>query len=314
MTGGTTNQATLKISGWPAPGTWSGALRVSGDALLQFGSGGLTAIATGASLELDGAQARILTSGGSASGLGGLANNYGTLTLRGGNNIGSGAGGAAISTTTAFTNHATFNVDASYGDGGSTASFGGVFANYGTTTIGNYALTASTTVSATGLASNGVLTIQGNTTGGTSNQAAVKSAAPRRERGRARCASPATRCFSSAAACSPESRPVPSLELDGAQARILTSGGSVSGLGGLANNYGTLTLRGGNNIGCGRGRRGDLDDDGVHQPRDVQRRRLRRRRRQHGEFRRRLHQLWHGDDRQLRADRFDDGVGDGIGQ
>ena len=208
---------------------------------------------TGSSLELDGAQARILTSGGSASGLGGLANNYGTLTLRGGNNIGSGAGGAAITTTTAFSNHATFNVDSNYGDGGSTASFGGVFSNFATATIGNYALSASTTVSATGLASNGVLTIQGNTTGGTSNQAAVKisGAAPGTWSGALRVSGDALLQFGSGVLTGIGTGS--SLELDGAQARILTSGGSASGLGGLANNYGTLLLRGGNNIGSGAG-------------------------------------------------------------
>ena len=204
-TGGTTNQAALIISG-AAPGTWSGALRVSGDALLQFGSGALTGIGTGSSLELDGAQARILTSGGSASGLGGWPIITGPCCC---------AAPAAMARAARRSRRRRrspttgVNVDYYGGDGGSTANFGGVFANYGTTNIGNGSLSASTTVSATGLANNGVLTIQGNTTGGTTKQAALTISGAAPGRGRARCASPATASFNSAAACSPRVGPVP---------------------------------------------------------------------------------------------------------
>ena len=63
-TSGTTDKASLVSSG-AAAATSTGAVRISGDATLQFGSGGITSIGPGASLELDGSGAKILTSGGS---------------------------------------------------------------------------------------------------------------------------------------------------------------------------------------------------------------------------------------------------------
>ena len=57
-TSGTTNQATLNILG-AAPATVSGTVAVQGDADLEFASGGVTSIASGATLKLVGAQARV---------------------------------------------------------------------------------------------------------------------------------------------------------------------------------------------------------------------------------------------------------------
>ena len=54
---GTTDKASLILSG-AAPLTSTGLVFVSGDATLQFGSGGITTVGSGASLELDGAGAQ----------------------------------------------------------------------------------------------------------------------------------------------------------------------------------------------------------------------------------------------------------------
>ena len=100
-------QATLDIAG-AAPTVLAGAVRVAGDATLEFGSGGVTTIGPGASLRLVGAEAQILT-GGASSALTGLTKNLGTLLLRGDSVL--GAGGASLTTTTSFTNVDTANVD-----------------------------------------------------------------------------------------------------------------------------------------------------------------------------------------------------------
>ena len=52
LNGGTTATATLDITG-AAPTTLSGTYYLSGDALLEFGSGGVTAIGSGAGLTLE---------------------------------------------------------------------------------------------------------------------------------------------------------------------------------------------------------------------------------------------------------------------
>ena len=154
---GTTDQATLDITGAAVAPT--GYTRISGDALLEFASGGIASIAGGAWLELDGSEAQITTGGTTVSALKGLATNNGTLLLRG--NSGYGAGGASVTTTTALTNDGTLWVDEYGGDGGSTLTIGGKLTNSGVTVIGNGNLSASTTVKATALTNNGSLTVQG---------------------------------------------------------------------------------------------------------------------------------------------------------
>jgi hypothetical protein len=64
------------------PRLLTGRVQIGGDATLQFGSGGITTIASGGWLELDGAGAKILTGGGASSALSGLTANCGTLLLR----------------------------------------------------------------------------------------------------------------------------------------------------------------------------------------------------------------------------------------
>ena len=55
-------QSTLQIAGaagFGTAGTVTGSVNLSGDALLLFDSGGITSIAGGAQLSLDGAQSRV---------------------------------------------------------------------------------------------------------------------------------------------------------------------------------------------------------------------------------------------------------------
>jgi hypothetical protein len=134
---------------------------VGGDATLEFGSGSITTVASGGWLELDGAGAQILSSGGASSGLSGLTANYGLLLLRGDSNF--GAGGAAVTTATSFTNYDNAQFDSwGYGDGGSTVSFGGTLTNEGAFDIGNTGLSATTTVTAHALTNDGALNLAGS--------------------------------------------------------------------------------------------------------------------------------------------------------
>ena len=57
-TSGSTNQATLDITG-AAPTSWTGALNVSGDALVEFGSGSITDIASTGSISLAAPRVRV---------------------------------------------------------------------------------------------------------------------------------------------------------------------------------------------------------------------------------------------------------------
>ena len=196
---GTTDKA-AHLSG-AATATVTGYFRVSGDALLEFGSGGITTIDSGGQLELDGSGSQILTNGGEGNALSGLDANHGTLMLRGGSDSGIGAGGATLTTTTAFTNYATTEIDAyGYGDGGSSATFGGALNNDGTLDIGNPNLSASTTVKATTFTSSGTFVLQGNAEAGPPTRRASSCPARRPRPSPGLSASAATLCSSSAAA------------------------------------------------------------------------------------------------------------------
>ena len=188
----------------------------------------------------------------------GLAVNQGVLDFEG--NSGYGAGGATVTTTTSFLNGGTFYVDSYYGgDGGSQITIGGTLTNaaagkvyIGNSTIGTAAIGGGALVTASGLANSGSLVIQGNTT---NNDAAHRStlkitgAAPSVWTGSGRISGNAILQFGSGGITSLQSGS--SLELDGSAAQILTSGGSASGVSGLANNYGTLLLRGASGYGAG---------------------------------------------------------------
>src|SRR5262249_19073223 len=143
-----------------APGTLSGSFNLSGNALLQFGSGSLTGIASGSQVSLSGAQAQINDSGGSGSNsaLTGLASNAGTLTI---------ANGVSLSTTngTDFSNTGTVNVD-NPGSGGSRLNLGGALTNGGSFNIGGpsnpNSISAPVAVTATGLNNTGSINVRGS--------------------------------------------------------------------------------------------------------------------------------------------------------
>jgi hypothetical protein len=163
---GVTNNASLVI-GNVAPSAWSGSLQVAGDATLEYTeSGMIRTIDSGASIEIDGAEAQILTyaheEGGPKPGLEHLTANHGTLTLQGDSSL--GAGGVSLKTRTAFTNDRNDKayIDANDGDGGSTVSFGGAVTNEGTLDIGNTGLAALTKVTAEGLTNDRALMLMGS--------------------------------------------------------------------------------------------------------------------------------------------------------
>ena len=248
VTSGTTNQATLDITAATGAAT-TGFLRIGGDADLELISK-ITSVASGTTLELDGAQARASIGAATTStALTGLSLNAGTLSLRG--NSGYGAGGAAVTTTTALTNEGTLWVDQYGGDGGSKLAIGGALVNHVTTLIGNGSLTASTTVTATGLSNSGSLTLQGNVTSGTTNQATldITAATGAATTGFLRIGGDAdleliSKITSVASGTT--------LELDGAQARASIGAATTStALTGLSLNAGTLSLRGNSGYGAG---------------------------------------------------------------
>ncbi len=168
-TSGTATQATLNITG-TVSSVMSGQLSVAGDADVALGSA-ITSIASGG-LDLLGSQARVsLGIGAGNTALTGLATNLGVLDLEGG--TGSGAGGAALTTTVDFTNGGGVELDRLFGEGGSSLILGGTLNNTNTIFIGNTGLSAATQVTATGLVGTGSIFIQGNSTSGTATQATL---------------------------------------------------------------------------------------------------------------------------------------------
>ena len=176
---GLANTGAINLSGSPtvrasldstaaAPATWTGTANLSGDALLEFHSGGITAIASGADLSLNGADALVALSTAltTNSALTGLATNAGTLNLA----------DSPFTTTVALNNTGTLEVDYSYygaGGGGSAVSIGGTLTNSGFVEIGNTAITKATTVTAKGLANTGTIDL----TGGAAIRATLDSTA-----------------------------------------------------------------------------------------------------------------------------------------
>jgi hypothetical protein len=184
--GEATNQTTLDVAG-AAPRTLRGSLILEADALLEFGSGGITTIGAGASLTLYGAEARVsIGAGATNSALRRLQSNAGTLDLEGDNPL--GAGGGLVTTKTGLNNSGTLEVDTFYqvhiikppyqyvilSGGGSSLRIGGALTNSGTVVIGNGALKAPTTVTASGLINSGSITLQGGIRPGfTTNRATL---------------------------------------------------------------------------------------------------------------------------------------------
>ena len=160
LTGSTTAPATLDITG-AAPTTLDGSYSLSGDARLEFGSGEVAVIGSGASLTLNGAKALVALSGAltTDSALTGLADNAGTLVLE---NI------PALTTTVGLDNTGDLYVDFYYGGGGgSSLTIGGMLTNENYLEIGNTGLTAATTVSAPALNNFGIAELYSGKAGAT---------------------------------------------------------------------------------------------------------------------------------------------------
>ena len=164
--GNGTNQAALKVSGaagFGTAGVISGQVNLAGDSLVQFGSGGLTSIASGGQLSLNGANAQVQISGDTANNnaLTGLSSNAGTFYLR---------NGASLTTTTGLNNSDDLLLDYFGGDGGASLAVGGTLTNSNLVQIGNTGLSANTTLSAAAVDNTGTIDLYGNGT----NQAALK--------------------------------------------------------------------------------------------------------------------------------------------
>ena len=174
---GTTAQATLDIAG-DAPTTLTTSIYLHGDALLEFGGGGISTVAAGVEFQLDGLQSRAsIGASGDNTALSQLSANYGTVDFEG--DWSTGPGGATVDTTVALTNYYDLDLDVYGADGASMLSIGGVLTNYGTISIGNGSLSKNTNLDAKGLANNGDIYVQGSTAGGGSQAALnVSAAAP----------------------------------------------------------------------------------------------------------------------------------------
>ena len=148
---GDTAKATLDITG-AAPATLAGFYYLQGDALLEFGSGHITAIAANSELSIDGPGAWVALSSAttSNSALTLLASNSGILDLD----------DTSLTTTTAFANHNQLSVE------GGTLSLGGALTNTGNFSIDGASPTIGGAVTNSGDLSidNGNLTIDGGLT------------------------------------------------------------------------------------------------------------------------------------------------------
>jgi hypothetical protein len=175
LSGAPAVQATLAVKA-AAPTTLTGSYFLTGDALLQYGSGAIRAIGEDAVLSLDGALSRVAIAGGGGGGggsgnIGGaavpLATGSGPTTSTALTTLATNAGtfvladGAAVVTTTPFDNTGTLQVDAT-GAGGSSLALGGKLTNSGNVAIGNAGIVKASNVKATGLANTGSIGLTGS--------------------------------------------------------------------------------------------------------------------------------------------------------
>ena len=141
----TTAQALLDITGAAGLGTvgaLQGSVNLNGFSAIEFGSGAITSIASGASVSLDGAHAFIEKGAtNSNSALATLTSNDGSLSLQ---------DGSVIAPTGNFTNNSQVSLDES-GAGGSQFKVGGTLTNDGEMFIGNGENTSQSLVSAASL-------------------------------------------------------------------------------------------------------------------------------------------------------------------
>jgi hypothetical protein len=162
-------------AGFGTQGEVIGNVRLSGDAEILFAKGQITAIASGGTLALTGADASIADADGAQnSALKGLANIAGALDLDQGAELttagplviaggslnladGAGQGVAGLSPGGPLTNNGN-----GAGGGGADLSLGGALTNNGNVVIGNAMLSQSTTLKTTKVLNNGTLAVTGN--------------------------------------------------------------------------------------------------------------------------------------------------------
>ena len=156
-------------AGFGVANTLEGRIDLSGDALIQFGSGLITTIAAKGRLVLDGASAFIADASNinGDSALEGLMSIYGSLTL---NN------GASLTTNAGLTSWGAIALDQPGGAGGTVLTVEGALTNYGTIEIGpaDDTLSANDAIHATSFDNNGgTIDIFGNSGPPTSFLAAI---------------------------------------------------------------------------------------------------------------------------------------------
>ncbi len=236
---GAAGRATLDITG-AAFATVTNTLDLFGNALLEFGSGSITAIAESGALVLDGPWARIALSGDTSSSgaLAGLAGNAGTFTL---------ADGASVATSVGLANSGTTSIDRFFNSsfsndgGGSSLSIGGTLNNSDRLEIGNENITAATTVTAAGLSNTGSISLEGSAgTQATLNIAAVAPTAL--TAGEYELSGDALLEYASGSIGAIDAGVV--LSLDGTKSRVASGSalGSNTALTGLTSNAGSFTL------------------------------------------------------------------------
>jgi hypothetical protein len=151
----TTAQALINISGaagFGSAGVLQGTVNLSGHSAIEFGSGQITSIQSGASLSLDGAHAFIEKGAtNSNSGLTGLGANAGFFSIQ---------NGAVVTPSGAFTNSDLLYVDNS-GTGGSQFKVGGLLTNNFGITVGNSQDTSKAFMSAGSLTNNSFIDLNG---------------------------------------------------------------------------------------------------------------------------------------------------------
>ncbi len=180
---GTSEQALLDIAA-AAPADWTGTLSIAGQGVLEYGSGSITSVASGAQIYFGSSTGYIEDAGAqdSNSALSGLTKIAGDFELQ---------YGPAVSVTGDLTITGSVELDTqtNYGDtpsGGSSLTIAGALINSGYLSVGgsffgNNSLTADATVSAATLNnSGGTITLTGNNNTGSTNQAQliVAGAAP----------------------------------------------------------------------------------------------------------------------------------------
>ena len=161
---GNTEQAVLDIAN--APSNWTGMVTLTGQALLEFGSGGIASIAQGAEIYLATPDGYIADAGSTASNsaLTGLTSNAGDFELQ---------YGAAVSASGSLANTGTVNVDTQRSSGGSSLVLDGALTNTGTVDLGSSQLTGDSTISANALDNTGTIHLTGNSSGGNTQQAVL---------------------------------------------------------------------------------------------------------------------------------------------